>query len=581
MTTQSNTPTLNQFFSKASLLDFQLPGDTNNDLYIIGVSGGADSTCLTILLCALFPSIDFILLFTDTQAEADGTLQAIERLEAYVNKPVTRITAQDSLYELIDEWNGYLPSGQSRYCTRILKTEVYEDFIEDLRGESGKTVHSFVGIRADEPSRTGFDSSMPWLISHFPMQSLGMTREDVFKVLEETTGIPNFYMHRSRSGCHICPFMRTSEILQTITLHPKNAFEAQRYEKLSTNDTKRFVIAGEDWSGLRMAYPLPYSLDIRNSVKKKADNLIQKKTVNSQTLIDDLFGQTTIVYVGVEYLQCDMMSMFDSTLVGTSGLWHSELIGWSTSKSGIVRKLNTQYTTRIDTAEVWGLSVEEFKNDYKQAIYTLEIPSDVIDLGKTESTVRDLPGLLVNEQNMPITFTPGKLYMNTIKDQLDIKCGDQSTPIDSEIVFLLSNGQRVEIVDLMTIPYNTTLQQLCNKQSQPVMFNGQPVFRRKKSEVLKQGTFSWHQGEPIAKIKMAASVIKKTLTRERLIQDIEQLKPFRDTLSWEAEQYHSTVKELQSFNKEHGHILNQVAYQPKEQRHNTDPTNTPCIVCSK
>jgi len=594
--TVTTSPTLNKFMSVARLMDWSLPGDLSNDIYVVGISGGADSSALAILLSAMFPDVDFIFVFTDTKAEASGTIEAIERFEEFTGRKVRRVAQPDGLYGLVEQFGNYLPSGQSRYCTRILKTETYEDFMEDIRGNSDVMVHSFVGLRADEPSRSGLDSSMPWLRSHYPMRDLGMVRADVFNILEETVSIPSFYRFRSRSGCGICPFMRPSEMLGTMSAYPEVALKAQSYEKLSVNDQERFQVYGEDWSGMGITHPLPVEMDIRNSIRKQAKLQINNKTSKPNDGTLDLFENVT-VYVGVEYLQDSLMGMFDGTKVGTSGVWFSDLVGWSTSKGGIARKLNTHYHTRLDTAEVFGLSEKDFSEQYGQSIMEIEIRPEMIDLKSAESTIKERDGMITDEHGEPLLIDGKKAFFGikqyTKEEKKAFRQSGKTAPRVLELIdgdgnilpgYDIKDRYGISIAPhmLSTSKYNSDIQSVKTTGGHHVYVNGVPVYRKKKGNIISQGTFSWRKGEPLAMIRMAASAIKKTLQVESYKQQVRELERFRGDDSWEGETLESLEKKLASKDIEHGFMLNMYKHEPSQRRPEAKTVEEiPCFACSK
>jgi len=423
MTHVTPSKTLNKFLSIARLKCYQLPG-SSGDAYIIGVSGGADSSVLAILLSTLFPDTKFLFVFTDTKQEVDGTYEALTEIENYTGNKVFRVNDGEGLYELIDRFNGFLPSSKSRYCTRIMKVEAMEDFMENLKDSLSEDaqIHNFVGMRADEPTRTGFDPTMPWMHSHFPMQDLGMVREDVFNILSETVGIPVFYRHKSRSGCSICPFQRQSELLGTRRINPDEFFKAESYEKLTNMDEQKYKIYGEDWSGIKSGYPIPDSLDLTERQLDLAGNPVDITVEYPQpeNRIFDLFAeQITCLYVGIEYMISPMMNMFGGSQAGSPGTYHIELVGWSTSKGGISRKLTTQYWTRHDTCEAFDLTPKQFSEEYKQAIFVVDVPLSLISIDDTEkgsfSWRRNEPLKKIRQIASVINRT---MHMQSLKDEI-------------------------------------------------------------------------------------------------------------------------------------------------------------------
>lgn len=387
--------TLAKFLSVARLMNYQLPGKPG-DQYIVGVSGGADSSCTAAVLKSIFPDVEFQYIYTDTGEEVEGTEASIQNLEQFLGQPIRNEGYPGGLYELIHSMSNssktglFLPSSQSRFCTRILKIERMENVLESMRGDSDVTYHNFVGLRADEPARDGMNSDMPWLVSHFPLRDLGINRADVFNILEETgIGIPSFYRTRSRSGCTVCIFQRQSEMLGALETTREAFFKASSFEKLTKRDQERFEIEGSDWSSLHVNAPVPQLIDIRT-----ADDFELAPDITSKVSEISLFSKDrTEVFVGIEYFVDPTLSLYGNSRNGTSGVWWSGVIGWGSRKQDIATKMNTHYWTRHDTCEVWGLDEASFKQQYKMGVIHLSIPNDLVDLKKcskkTYSWVQD------------------------------------------------------------------------------------------------------------------------------------------------------------------------------------------------
>lgn len=196
--------------------------------HIVLISGGKDSTALAIFLRQTRPELDVEYLFCDTHKELEETYEYLVRLEAFLGQPITRLTS--GLDERgFDHWlrvyGGYLPSPNMRWCTRQLKIEPFERYVGD------DPAFLYVGIRADE-RREGYISTKSNLTPVFPFKEAGITRDDVFRILEESgVGIPDYYQWRSRSGCYFCFFQRKEEWVGLKERHPELYQIAKSYEK--------------------------------------------------------------------------------------------------------------------------------------------------------------------------------------------------------------------------------------------------------------------------------------------------------------------------------------------------------------
>jgi hypothetical protein len=104
-----------------------------------------------------------------------------------------------------------------------MKIHPFEDFV------GNDPVITYVGIRADE-DREGYVSSKPTIKAVFPFTEDGIVRADVFQMLEETVGVPEYYKWRSRSGCFFCFFQRQDEWLGLKRNHPELFERAKQYE---------------------------------------------------------------------------------------------------------------------------------------------------------------------------------------------------------------------------------------------------------------------------------------------------------------------------------------------------------------
>ncbi len=193
--------------------------------HILGLSGGKDSTALAIYLRDRVPQMEYV--FCDTQKELPETYEYLDRLQAYLGKPIHRLNATRGFDHWLEIYGGYLPSSRMRWCTKMLKLRPFEAFV----GED--PVISYVAIRADE-DREGYISTKPNITPIFPFKENGITYTDVMRILEESgLGLPKYYEWRTRSGCYFCFFQRKAEWVGLMERHPELFEEAKKYEKIA------------------------------------------------------------------------------------------------------------------------------------------------------------------------------------------------------------------------------------------------------------------------------------------------------------------------------------------------------------
>ena len=128
-----------------------------------------------------YPDLDIEYYTCDTGKELEETYQLIKNLEVYLGKPITRLVAadkstKDPFDHYLQLYGGYLPSSNSRWCTKKLKLDPFEKFV-------GTTpVVSYVGIRGDE-DREGYISKKTNIQSIFPFRKNIWSEDVINKVL--------------------------------------------------------------------------------------------------------------------------------------------------------------------------------------------------------------------------------------------------------------------------------------------------------------------------------------------------------------------------------------------------------------
>lgn len=196
--------------------------------HVLLLSGGKDSTALALYMRERHPEIDMEYVFCDTHKELQETYEYLTKIEAFLGKPVVRLSSglgERGFDHYLDVYRGYLPSPSMRWCTKKLKIEPFEKYIGD------DPVRLYVGIRADE-HREGYISTKPNIEPVFPFKEDGITKADVFEILEESgVGVPEYYEWRTRSGCYFCFFQRRSEWVGLKEKHPDLFEKAKDYEK--------------------------------------------------------------------------------------------------------------------------------------------------------------------------------------------------------------------------------------------------------------------------------------------------------------------------------------------------------------
>jgi hypothetical protein len=220
--------------------------------------------------------------FCDTGEELPETYEYLEKLEAFLGKPIVRLrNKRQGFADLLEARRGFLPSPQVRWCTESLKLRPFEEFI------GNDNAISYIAIRSDETHRKGYISTKPNIIPCYPFIDEGIIKEDVFHLLEECgIGLPDYYKWRSRSGCYFCFFQQRIEWVGLLEQHPSLYWKAASFEREDTITGERYTWSSRE-SLLELAIP-ERILQIKEESKRRSLEPREKqKSKYLLSLLDD------------------------------------------------------------------------------------------------------------------------------------------------------------------------------------------------------------------------------------------------------------------------------------------------------
>jgi len=204
---------------------------SNTERHVLGVSGGRDSAALAVYMAHRHPELEVEYFFTDTGKELPEVYEFLGRLEGVLCKPIKRLNPDRDFDFWLREYKNFLPSPQTRWCTRQLKIRPFEDWVR-ASVQAGLVVNSYVAIRSDEDYREGYVSSQQNLKIHLPFRTDGVDKAGVIELLESYgLGLPDYYRWRSRSGCTFCFYQQKIEWVRLLDEHPDAFEDAKGYEK--------------------------------------------------------------------------------------------------------------------------------------------------------------------------------------------------------------------------------------------------------------------------------------------------------------------------------------------------------------
>ncbi|MDR4515755.1 phosphoadenosine phosphosulfate reductase family protein [Nitrosomonas sp.] len=267
-------------------------------MHVLGLSGGRDSAALAVYMRQHYPDIDIEYFFTDTGKELPEVYEYLGRLEGFLGQRIRKLNPDRDFDFWLKQYNDFLPSAQTRWCTRQLKLRPFEQWVRPLL-EEGKKIYSYVAIRGDEEYREGYSSKDENLIIKLPFKEAAIDKAGVLDILEGAgLGLPQYYSWRTRSGCTFCFFQQKIEWVRLMEHHPEAFEEAKAYEKNAVDHGSPFTWSqGESLDELSRPERIQ---QIREDHEQRLARQKSKSQPNplrsdSEPLdIDDLYGKVKV-----------------------------------------------------------------------------------------------------------------------------------------------------------------------------------------------------------------------------------------------------------------------------------------------
>lgn len=262
--------------------------------HVLGISGGKDSAALAVYMSIHHSELPIEYFFTDTGKELPEVYEFLGKLEGFLGRPITYLNPDRGFDFWLRTYNNFLPSAQTRWCTRKLKLEPFKQWIKPSL-DAGDTVYSYVAIRSDEEHREGMVSQHENLKVVMPLRSNGVDKPGVFEILDAAgLGLPKYYDWRSRSGCTFCFFQQKIEWVRLKERHPEAFEDAKAYEKTALEDGSPFTWSqGEPLTELERPERViqiitDFEARKQRELARRRPNPLREKT-SEPIDIDDLF----------------------------------------------------------------------------------------------------------------------------------------------------------------------------------------------------------------------------------------------------------------------------------------------------
>ena len=265
---------------------------------VLGLSGGRDSAALAVYMRPHYPEYNIDYFFTDTGKELPEVYEFLVKLEGFLGQPILRLNPDRDFDFWLKQFNNFLPSPQSRWCTKQLKIRPFERWLRPILGE-GATIYSYVAIRSDEEYREGYSSKHDNLIVKLPFKEAGIDKAGVLEILEAAgIGLPKYYAWRTRSGCTFCFFQQKIEWVRLKEQHPQAFEEAKAYEKDAVTHGSPFTWTdGESLEELEQQERIDQIKQDHEQRLIRIQSKVQPNPLrpgNEPLDIDDLYGKTKV-----------------------------------------------------------------------------------------------------------------------------------------------------------------------------------------------------------------------------------------------------------------------------------------------
>ena len=278
-----------------------------NTSHVLGLSGGKDSSALAIYMKDNYPDLDIKYFFTDTGEELKEVYDYLDKLEAYLGKPIARLNQIDEMRQgsktqfekFMHRYNNFLPSATARWCTIEMKLKPFEKWVQQFIN-SGSNVISYVAIRADE-KRLGYKSTNDSIAVKFPFVDDNIDKEKVSNILDESgLGLPGYYKWRSRSGCSFCFFQQKIEWVRLSEEHPELFKRAQRLEKTALDNDSPFTWVQKETLGdlikpervkkIKEDFKIRLERERKNKQKRLSRNPFLEDNTFKRSDIEEVYG---------------------------------------------------------------------------------------------------------------------------------------------------------------------------------------------------------------------------------------------------------------------------------------------------
>lgn len=202
--------------------------------YVVGVSGGADSTAALLWVLERVPKERVRAVHYVTGAEWPEALEYLGYLESELDLEIRMLSNGVDFLEML-HWFGRWPNARNRWCTRLLKQEVYLPYVWGLhaplvvvgsrRGESrARERLPFFTTKVRHGATRGNVPTLYPLVTWSHGDVVGFIQEHGLKS-------NRVYQYVDRVSCWCCVMGRFADLVTFCRLHPEVAEPFAEFER--------------------------------------------------------------------------------------------------------------------------------------------------------------------------------------------------------------------------------------------------------------------------------------------------------------------------------------------------------------
>lgn len=233
--------------------------------HIYSISGGQDSTAMTVRALELGHQVDYII-FCDTGNEFPQMYKYLADLNEWLLKKynigITRLSSKDNLETLCSPFKrgehkgtirGLPYSSSMSFCTRELKKNVAKRFAKEVFKNECYGVFMNIGYVSHERNRM-HEANEVYIVNEYPLIDCTWNEDHVTNFLKQMGIYNHLYDYFTRTGCMFCPKQNLASWKALYVNFPQQYKIAQSWEQKAKEQNAHIKTFRSDYSLTDLAF---------------------------------------------------------------------------------------------------------------------------------------------------------------------------------------------------------------------------------------------------------------------------------------------------------------------------------------